>query len=228
MYSLYSVGPLEDVRLEFAMNLDDFEPTDLGRCGEPYTPLPVCDKAAGLFSHGIAGNGAGRRDPAPRSVGRSLGHRAGRPDRVPLGPLLSFAISDFWGYDDFPYVDQVFLYERNVDPQTGRPRRAGATGSCVTGNEPACLGPGEDALLHHHANQQRFALICAASVGFSNLDRSACAQSVFNSQKQAAPPLPPTVAEILGAVLSGSNQGRLLVQNFFIGGRVLSHRATQP
>jgi hypothetical protein len=217
VYSLYSVGPLEDVRLEFAMNLDDFEPTDLGRCGEPYTPLPVCDKSAGLFAHGIAGTAlAGEirpEDPWDDTSGIELGGRIEfRWDR------FSFAISDFWGYDDFPYVDQTFLYERNVDPQTGRPRRAGSTGSCTTGNEPACLGPGEDALLHHHANQQRFALICASSVGFSNLDRAACAQSVFNSQNQAAPPLPPTVAETLGAVLSGSNQGRLLVQNFFLEG----------
>ena len=218
VYSFYSVGPLEDVRFELAVNLDQFEPTDLGRCGEPYTPNPVCDKTAGIFGHGIAGSALAGEirppDPWDDISGTELGGRLEfRWDRY------SFAISDFWGYDDFPYVDQVFLYERNVDPETGRPRRAGATGSCVTGNEPACLGPDDDALMHHHANQQRFALICASSVGFNNLDRSACAQSVFNSQNQAAPPLPPTVSEVLGAVMSGSNTGRLLVQNFFIDGQ---------
>jgi hypothetical protein len=218
VYSFYSVGPLEDVRFELALNLDQMEPTDLGRCGEPYTPLPVCDKSGGLFSHGIAANALAGEirppDPWDDLSGLELGGRLEfRWDRY------SFAISDFWGYDDFPYVDQVFLYERNVDPETGRPRRAGATGPCTTGNEPACLGPNDDALMHHHANQQRFALICASSVGFNNLDRSACAQSVFNSQNQAAPPLPPTVAETLGAVMSGSNTGRLLVQNFFIDGQ---------
>ncbi len=218
VYSFYSVGPLDDVRFELAMNIDDMEPTDLGRCGEPYTPIPVCDKTAAIFGHGIAGTTlAGEiRPPDPWNdlSGLELGGRLEfRWDR------FSFAISDFWGYDDFPYVDQVFLYERNVDPETGRPRRAGATGSCTTGNEAACLLPDDDALMHHHANQQRFALICASSVGFNGLDRSACAQSVFNSQNLAAPPLPPTISETLGAVMSGSNTGRLLVQNFFIAGQ---------
>ena len=39
---------------------------------------------------------------------------------------------DFWGYSDFPYPDAINYYERNVDPETGRPRIAGATGSCRT------------------------------------------------------------------------------------------------
>jgi hypothetical protein len=55
-------------------------------------------------------------------------------------------------------------------------------------------------------------------VGFNSLDRGACAQSVFNSVNLGAPPLPPTVTELLGNVLSGSANGRALVQNFFIPG----------
>ncbi len=220
VYSFYSVGPLEDVRFELAMNFDQMEPTDLGRCGEPYTPLPVCDKSGGLFAHGIAGTALAGEirppDPWDDISGLEFGGRLEfRWDRY------SFAVSDFWGYDDFPYVDQVFLYERNVDPETGRPRRAGATGSCTTGNEPACLGPNDDALLHHHANQQRFALICASSIGFSNLDRSACAQSVFNSNKSAltgAPDVSPSIPEVLGTVFSGSDIGRALVLAVFIPG----------
>jgi hypothetical protein len=223
VYSFYSVGPLEDVRLELAMNFDEMEPTDLGRCGEPYTPNPVCDKTAGLFAHGIAGNallGEIRPpDPWEDVSGIEFGARLEfRWDRY------SFAISDFYGYDDLPYVDPVFYYERNVDPLTGRPRRGMSRRGCdpeglVNGDVSGCLGPGQDALEHHHANQQRFAVICASSVGFNSLDRAACAQSIFNSQNPGAPPLPPTVSELLGAVLSGSNPGRALVQNFFIGGQ---------
>jgi hypothetical protein len=174
------VGPLEDVRLEFAMNLT-FE-TGLGRCSELHT-------LAGVRQ----GGGSSRTASPARAVGEVRPRSVDDASGIELGGRIefrwdrySFAVSDFWGYDDFPYVDQVFLYERNVDPRTGRPRRAGATGSCTTGNEPGCLGPDEDALLHHHANQQRFALICASSVGFSNLDRAACAQSVFNSQNLPA------------------------------------------
>jgi hypothetical protein len=39
---------------------------------------------------------------------------------------------DFGGYRDFPYPDAINYYDRNVDPETGRPRIAGATGICRT------------------------------------------------------------------------------------------------
>ena len=222
VYSFYDVGPLEDVRLEGAFNFDQMEPTDLGRCGEPYTPNPVCDKTAGIFAHGLAGSVlAGEiRPPDPWNdiSGLEYGARLEfRWDR------FSFAVSDFYGYDDFPYVDPVFYYERNVDPRTGAPRRGQSRAGCdplnPSNDQSGCLGEGEDALLHHHANQQRFAVICASSVGFNSLDRSACAQSVFNSQNPVQAPLPQTVAETLGAVMSGSNQGKFLVQNNFIAGQ---------
>jgi hypothetical protein len=224
VYSFYSIGPLEDVRLELAVNLDPMEPTDLGRCGEPYTPNPVCDKTAGLFAHGLAGFalvGEARppdfwEDVSGLEYGARLEFRWDR---------FSFAISDFYGYDDFPYVDPVFYYSRNVDPRTGRPRRAQTTADCDPdglhgGSTEGCLDP-EDALEHHHANQQRFAVICASSVGFNDLDRSACAQSVFNSNRNALTTIPdvsPTIAETLGIVMSGSGQGRALVLANFIQG----------
>ena len=31
------IGPIEDVRVELAFNYDEFQPADLGNCGEPYT-----------------------------------------------------------------------------------------------------------------------------------------------------------------------------------------------
>jgi hypothetical protein len=211
VWSFYEVGPLSDVRAEFALNYDDFEPVDLGRCGEPYTPDPVCSKSAGLFAHGLAGFGlAGERrppDPWHGTPGIEFGGRVEfRWDR------FSFALSDFWGYDDFPYVDQVFLYERNVDPATGLPRRAGARGDCMTGDEPACLQSGSDpsdpdaALFAHHANQQRFAVICASSVGFNDLDRSVCAQSVLNSGVVQAGFY---ITELLGSVVAGDPSSNL-------------------
>jgi hypothetical protein len=219
VYSFYSVGPLEDVRLELAANFDQFEPTDLGRCGEPYTPNPVCDKTAGLFAHGIAGSAlAGEiRPPDPWNDTEGLEYGARlefRWDR------FSFALSDFYGYDDFPYVDPVFYYSRNVDPRTGQPRRGQSTAGCdpdglFGGDTSGCLGPGDDALHHHSANQQRFALICASSIGFSDLDRNACAQSVFNSQNTIAGV---SITSILGSVFSGSNIGRgTVIANFFPG-----------
>jgi len=205
VWSFYEVGPLSDVRFEVAANFDQFEPVDIGRCGEPYAPNPACDKSAGLFAHGLAGFGlAGEQrppDPWEDISGLEGGVRLEfRWDR------FSVAITDFYGYDDFPYVDPVYLYRRNVDPVTGRPRITDQEGPCVTGAEAACLQPGSkgerNALLNHHANQQRFAMICSSSVGFSDLDRSVCAQSVLNSQAQVAS-VP--IAQVLTAILRGNS-----------------------
>ena len=50
VYSLYEVGPLQDVRIEAAFNFDEFKPNDLGNCGEPYTVNLVCKPH--LWRHG--------------------------------------------------------------------------------------------------------------------------------------------------------------------------------
>jgi Protein of unknown function (DUF1302) len=209
VYSLYGVGPLQDVRLELAMNYDDFEPADIGRCGEPYTPNPACNKTAGLFAHGLVGFGLAGEvrppDPWQDTSGIEFGGRVEfRWQR------FSFAISDFYGYEDFPYVDPVFFYERNVDPRTGRPRRGNSTAGCdpdglYDGDVSGCLGPNDDALFHHAVNQERFAVICSSSVGFSDLDRSACAQSVFNSTAIANGSI--RVVTAIGDLLGGTVVG---------------------
>ena len=199
VWSFYDVGPLEDVRLEIAVNYDDFEPADLGRCGEPYTPLPVCDKTFGLLAHGITGVAlAGERrpeDPWNSWDGIEVGARAEwRWDR------FSFAFTNFYGFNDTPYADQIFAYSRNVDPVSGRPRHTNATGSCNTdvfaGDfgaqrvpkptpdpedfDPACLTP-VNALTRHSINQTIFHLVCGSSIGFTQLDTTVCGQTIFNS-----------------------------------------------
>jgi hypothetical protein len=228
VWSFFEVGPFEDVRLEAAVNFDQVEPTDLGRCGEPYTPFPVCDKSVGLFAHGLAGFGlAGEvrsEHPWKSLEGLEAGARLEfRWDR------FSFAVTDFYGYEDFPYVDGIFYYERNVDPRTGRPRRANARGGCdpdglFDGDVSACLGAGTDALYNHHANQQRFAVICASSVGFNDLDRSVCAQSVFNSNRSVLsgnPDVPPSIASALGTLVAGSASGRSLALSGAFAGTLI-------
>jgi len=138
-WSFYNVGKLEDVRLELAVNFDDVQPADLGRCGEPFALELVCGLTLGYFAHGLSGVGlAGHdrpspawKDPSGLEGGARLEWRYKR---------FSFQLSDFWGYDDFPYPRRITTYERNVDPESGRPRRAGSRGSCRTGAEPACLG----------------------------------------------------------------------------------------
>jgi len=208
VWSFYNVGPLEDVRLELAMNFDQFEPNDLGRCGEPYSPLGVCSLSFGMLVHGTIGDAiAGTiKPPHPWNSWKGIevgGRLEWRWDR------FSFALTDFYGYNDFPYVDNIFSYSRNIDPRTGRPRWGEQTGSCKTGTEPACLTP-RNALTHHSVNQTRFNVICGAAVGFSTLDLTSCGQTVFNSWALSVQPddpdwtgVEPRVMVALTNILSG-------------------------
>ncbi len=141
IYSFYEVGPLEDFRLEFAFNFDEYEPADLGRCGEPYVPDTACQIATGYLAHGFAALGlAGTTRPedpwddvSGLEIGARIEFRAGR---------FSIAITDFWGYDDFPYPNRIFTYARYVDHDTGRPLSAVGTGPCDpdNGQIDGCLG----------------------------------------------------------------------------------------
>jgi hypothetical protein len=199
VYSFYSLGPLEDVRLELAANLDDFEPSDIGRCGEPFTVFAACNKTTGLFFHGVTGFGVAGEHRPPNPWSNASGVEYGARLEFRYG-RFSFQISDFFGYEDLPYADRLSDYSRNVDPFSGRPRRAGASSPCTTGREPACLGlapasgitPDGTALNLSPENRQAvldatpvnlqlFTMICSTSIGFNSIDPTACGQSVFNS-----------------------------------------------
>ncbi len=215
VWSFYEVGPFEDVRFEVAAIFDSFEPNDIGRCGEPYSPLVACNKTFGLLNHGQNGIGiAGEiRPPNPWNSWKGIdvgGRLEWRYDR------FSFALTDFYGYDDSFYVDRLFTYSRNVDPKSGRPRKSQSTGSCRHGSEDSCL-TSENALLEHSVNQSAFAWVCAGTVGFSNLDTSACAQSVFGSQAVVSP-APVPVSTVFTMIGAGDNRaGTLGGSNFWYG-----------
>jgi len=208
VWSFYNVGPLEDVRLEVAMNYDEFEPTDIGRCGEPYAPLPVCDKTYGLMAHGFVQDAiAGEvRPPNPWDSWSGIevgGRLEWRYDR------FSFAVTDFYGYNDGAYIDPIFSYSRNVDPISGRPRWGMTTGPCRTGKEASCL-TASNALELHSANQMQFHFICATSIGFIDLDSTACGQTIFNSQNPALvggdiTSSSPTISVAFGASFAGQD-----------------------
>ena len=186
IWSFYDVGPVNDVRLEIAANYDQWQSIDPGQCGEPYAPLAVCGFNAGLLAHGYLGIGlAGIQlppDPWDSWQGIEVGARLEfRWDR------FSFAITDFYGFQDFPYVEQIFSYSRNVDPISGRPRHTMSTGRCRTGDEPACLDS-DNALTQHPANQQLFAVACAASLAVApDLDPTACLANIFGSPNRTMP-----------------------------------------
>ena len=230
--SLYNIGPLEDVRLEGAVNLDTFEPDDLGKCGEPYAPNPVCDKSYGLFAHGASGVAIAGEQRPPHWWDNAKGLQGGariefRWDR------FSFAVVDIYSYNRLPNTHRIWTYSRNVDPVSGRPRRAESTGPCPSANvlasvvnqplAPDCLGVNplsnrsvsnsasslnptlqNDVLNNTSVNQQLFAMICSTTVGFApTLDPTACAQSVFNSTREPLPSI--TIANALMGFLEGSS-----------------------
>ncbi|HKA13698.1 MAG TPA: DUF1302 family protein [Myxococcota bacterium] len=153
IYSLYDVGPLQDVRLEVAANLDKFVPADLGACGEPYAADSVCSLTYAIATHSYLGVGIAGvdrpetpwKDPSDLEIGGRIEWRWDR---------FTFALTDFWGHSDLPYADAIFFYDRSVDPATGRPvvaRLPGqALGTCVHGgqiapdpvNKPTPTSPG--------------------------------------------------------------------------------------
>jgi len=224
----YGVGPLQDVRLELAAIVDDFQPADLGACGEAYTVDQICAATFGAFTHGFTGVGVLGVEHPPAAweslegwqVGGRLEFRWGR---------FSFTLSDFYGFEDFPYPERVVTFERNVDPVSGLPRRIGARGPCrsIDRSEPACLragptrreGPGADADLadapnnaldFHPANQQLFAFVCAATIGIAGSSNpSACGASAFNG-RESFREQSFTSAQILSATLAGSARAQAL------------------
>jgi hypothetical protein len=154
IWSFYDVGPLQDVRLELAMNFDDFQPIDLGRCGEPYAVWLVCGKSTALWAHGATGLGIAGEERPPDPWDDARGIEFGARLEFRWGPL-SFALTDFYGYDDLPALELFNVYSRNVDPHTGRPLDA-------FGNPMR----EETALADASANRQLFEAACSASLGF--------------------------------------------------------------
>jgi len=138
-WSFYNFGKIEDVRLELAVNLDDFEPADLGRCGEPFAVELVCGISFGYFAHGFSGAGLAGQNKPPSPWDDISGLEGGARLEWRYGKF-SFQLSDFYGYDDFPHPERISTYEHNVDPNSGRPRRAGNHAPCTNGTESACLG----------------------------------------------------------------------------------------
>jgi len=202
IYSFYDVGPLQDVRLELAVNLDRFQPNDIGKCGEPYAAWLVCGKSFGLFAHGLFGVGiAGEQRPDDfweSTRGLEFGARLEfRWER------FSFAITNFWGYNDFPFIDKFNQYERRVDPATGRPLD-------VNGN---LLVP-ENALALHPANRQLFDVTCSATGGLAAdvlpALETECFLDLLNSQTGVFGPLTTPLA--LSPAIVGTGFGETLVQ----------------
>ncbi len=203
IYSFYDVGPLEDVRLELATNLDRYQPNDVGKCGEPYSPWLVCGKSFGLLIHGLIGLAlAGEQRPPDfwEDVrGLEFGGRVEwRWDR------FSFALTDFYGYSDFPFVDKFNEYSRKVDPATGRPLAVDGSPLLTSAN----------VLAQHPADRQLFDAFCSATGGQAGdlipALGTECFLQLLNSPKIVqAPGI--TVPAALGAALAGNVLGKFVL-----------------
>jgi hypothetical protein len=156
VWSFYEVGPFEDVRLELAMNFDDFEPIDTGRCGEPYTVWAICLKSTGLWAHGVTGSGIAGEQKPPHPWDSSHGIEFG--GRLEWRwKAFSFALMDFYGFDDIPAIELFNTFERRVEVRTGEP--------LDSLGRP--LVP-ETALEYASGNRQTFDFGCLASQGFGD------------------------------------------------------------
>jgi len=197
-WSFYDVGPLEDVRLEVAANLDDFEPLDLGRCGTPYTPWLVCGKTFGYWAHGVAGAGLAGESRPPDWWESQKGLEFGARVEWRYG-RFSFQLSDFWGYDDAPTIDSFNEYERRVDPYTGRPLDVNGD-PLLPDQDPASI------IALHPSNRQLFAVACSSTKGLAAGaipgTEDNCLVDIMNSQ---VPVIGIPIASALSVVLAGTS-----------------------
>jgi hypothetical protein len=219
------VGPIEDVRTEFVLLVDDFEPTDLGKCGEPFVFLPVCGKSFGPMASGMVGLGligeARPDDPWDDLSGLEVAFRVeGRWDR------FTFAITDYYGYDDSFVLDVVTQYGRRVDPQTGAPVRSEGALSCETapGGPNGIVGDADDTVpfvgncllfnsdgtrrapeevaLHQASNQTLFHTACSLTF---DQDSGGCPFDTLNNN---------TLLEPTALVLGGSDLSTVAILGF--------------
>ncbi len=114
------MGRFEDLRVELAVIWDDFEPQDFGVCGESSSLDAVCLLPYGVMAHGMTGIGvAGAENPSEVYSGIKAwdyGVRLeGRMDR------FTFAVTDFWGWDDNFVLEVIQQWGRKTDPLTGAP-----------------------------------------------------------------------------------------------------------
>jgi hypothetical protein len=221
VYSFFDVGPLEDVRLELAVNYDDFEPIDLGKCAEPYTVWLVCGKSIGLVGHSILGVGlAGEKRP-PHPWDSTSGLEGGVRLEWRWG-RFSFALVDFYGYNDSPTLKTFHFYERRVDPRTGRP--LDIHGEVLDPKEGE-RERFESSVENTTTNRQAFDLICSATSGLvatliPDLSRE-CLLDVANSQTVfLANGVPANLSSALSAILSGSVLGGTALSALTMGAPV--------
>lgn len=220
VYSFYDVGPLSDVRLELAVNLDDFEPIDTGRCGEPYTVWLICFKSTGLWIHGTTAFGIAGEEKPPDPWEDIDGLEGGvrlefRWER------FTFALTDYYGYDDVPTIELFNEYSRNVDPKTGRP--LDSRGELLT---PDNAGP------YASGNRQAFDLGCASTQGFGGKALEVltagfatelpdiserCINDLLNVQDSividffGVAEFDTTVAEVIGMIVAGQQLSSTLI-----------------
>jgi len=223
VWSFYDVGPLQDVRLEVATIMDDFQSIDAGTCGEPFSPFLVCAGSFGFFAHGITGGGlAGAVLPSDPwndgdgiEIGARLEWRYGR---------FAFALTDFWGFSDIPFLNRFQGFERAVDPETGCP--LDALGRPIS-PAPECGGvpievSEERSLNYNPMNRTLFEFACAASRGIAaefvgDAVENECALDIFTSQTPLAEfmiggtAIPLDVAGAFTQAMSGSDLGRFVV-----------------
>jgi len=146
---------IEDVRLELAVNLDDFEPADLGRCGEPFAVELVCGITFGYFAHGFLGRGSRRPGQAAAPWEDASGIEAGARLEWRYGASASSSPTSTATTTSVPAPDLDLRAQRRSGHRT--PATRGPSRPCTSGAEPACLGVANGVLVDAAGDPIRYA-----------------------------------------------------------------------
>lgn len=113
--SFGNVGPLQDMNLEFVWNFDEFIPTQIGQCGEPYAFTASCHLRGDVNGHTLLNVGTAEvkeRDWQPFANGE-VGLRL--EFRIPQ-PSMAMSLSAYWGFQDTPVARFSNFYNARTNP----------------------------------------------------------------------------------------------------------------
>ena len=186
IWSFYDLGPINDVRLELAMNFDQYQSIDPGAVRRALRAPRGVRLQRRPARPRLPGHRPRRHRAPARPLGQPAGHRGGRPPRVPLGPLQ---------LRDHRLLRLPGLPLRPADLQLQPQRRPGERAAAphhgdgpLPHRQRAGLPRSDNALTQHPANQQLFAVACAASLAVAPaLDPTACLANIFGSSNRTMP-----------------------------------------
>jgi hypothetical protein len=107
-HSVGSIGPIEDIAVDFAWVLDRFTPQQLGQCGEQYTFTIGCQMRMDAGTHEALNLSLAEVDERHWTLGNT--EPGLRVEFSVPSQSMSFSISAFWGFQDLPVLEAKNRY----------------------------------------------------------------------------------------------------------------------